>query len=246
MKLTVSEAARLSGVSVRTLHYYDQIGLLRPDEVDGHNGYRYYGPQAMALLQEILFYRELDFSLKEIAALLHQPGRDRTRALQKQRALLELKKQRLEGLIALTDKYLKGETGMDFEAFSTTDYERARAQYAQEVRERWGGTPQYGQSEARAAARDGRDWAALGQEAEEIFRQFAACRTQAPDGPDAQALTARWQAHITAHFYPCSKEILTQLGQMYVADPRFRQNIDRFGPGTSDFMSRAIAAYCKE
>lgn len=244
MRATVSEIAKLSGVSVRTLHYYDQIGLLSPDEVDPGNGYRYYGARALARLQEILFYRELDFPLREIAALLRDPARDRDQVLRRQKRLLELKKARLERLIALVDQNLKGENDMTFEAFDNTDYERARAQYAQEAKERWGGTEEYRQSEAKAAARDRDGWQAIDREAGDIFARFAACRGQSPDSEEAQALVARWQSHITENFYPCTTEILAQLGQMYVGDERFRKNLDRHGEGTAEFMNRAIAVYC--
>lgn len=246
MRSTVSETAKLSGVSVRTLHYYDQIGLLSPDEVDAQNGYRYYGAAALARLQEILFYRELDFPLKEIAALLRDPGHDRSEALRRQKTLLELKKARLERLIALVDQNLKGETDMTFAAFNNTDYEQVRAQYAQEAKERWGDTAECRQSEAKTASMDRGDWQSADREAGAIFARFAACRGQSPDSSEAQELVARWQAHITEHFYLCTNEILAGLGQMYTADERFRQNIDRHGEGTAQFMSDAIAAYCKK
>lgn len=245
MRLTVSETAKLSGVSVRTLHYYDQIGLLKPDAVDEQNGYRYYGETALKQLQQILFYRELDFSLKEIAALLSSPRYNPAEALNRQRRLLTLKKQRLERLIALLDDTLKGEHNMSFAAFENMDYEVLRSQYAQEAKERWGGTEAYAESQRRAAGRTKEQWASLRTEAQEIFRAFSACRGQAADSPEVQALVKRWQDYISVHHYPCTREILAGLGQMYTADSRFQENLDRFGSGTAALMSEAIAAYCQ-
>lgn len=245
MHLTVSEAAKLSGVSVRTLHYYDQIGLLKPDAVDQQNGYRYYGETALKQLQQILFYRELDFSLKEIAALLSSPKYHPSEALNRQRRLLILKKQRLERLITLLDDTLKGERTMNFSAFENTDYEALRSQYAQEAKERWGGTEAYLESQRRAAGRTKEEWTDLDAEAQEIFRAFAACRGQAAESPQVQALVQRWQEYISARHYPCTRVILAGLGQMYTADSRFQERLDRFGSGTAALMSDAIAAYCR-
>lgn len=244
MKLTISEAAKLTGVSVRTLHYYDHIDLLKPDTVDEQSGYRYYGQETLARLQQILFYRELDFSLKEIGALLRDPSHDKSFALARQKQLLTLKKERLERLIALVDDNLKGNDTMNFNAFDQTDYETAKNKYTQEVRERWGHTEAYLESERRTAGYGKEQWGALNVRAEELFRAFADRRDQAPDSPAVQELVARWQAHITEHFYPCTKEILSGLGEMYTADERFQRNLDRYGAGTAALMSRAIAAYC--
>lgn len=133
--LTVGQAAALSGVSVRTLRYYDQIGLLKPQQV-GENGYRYYTQENLQTLQQILFFRELEFPLKEIACILRQPDFDRQRALQEHRKLLLLRKKRLEQLIALTEQGWKGELQMNFKPFD----EKELLQYQQEAKERWGNT----------------------------------------------------------------------------------------------------------
>lgn len=133
--LTVGQAAALSGVSVRTLRYYDQIGLLKPQQI-GENGYRYYTQENLQTLQQILFFRELEFPLKEIARILRQPDFDRQRALQEHRKLLLLRKKRLEQLIALTEQGWKGELQMNFKPFD----EKELLQYQQEAKERWGDT----------------------------------------------------------------------------------------------------------
>ena len=136
MKMQIKEFAELTGVSVRTLHYYDEIGLLKPSEVDAQNGYRFYDEKSLERMREILFYRELDFSLKTIAEILSSPGYDKQQALSRQRKLLLSKKERLEQLIAAIDSVEKGE------GFMTTnnDYEALKNQYAEEVKQRWGNT----------------------------------------------------------------------------------------------------------
>ena len=133
---------------------------------------------------------------------------------------------------------------MCFDAFDRSEIDRQRDAYAEEARERWGGTDAYAESAKRTAGYGKEQWAAIQQEADAIFTGFAALRGRTPDDPDVQALVARWQAHITAHYYACTKEILAGLGQMYAADERFTQNIDRAGAGTAQLMSDAIAAYC--
>lgn len=244
MRLSVSEAARLSGVSVRTLHYYDKIGLLHPSEI-AENGYRYYCDADMALLQQILFFRELDFPLREITRILSLPGYDRRGAMRRQRELLLLKRERLDGLLRLLDAGLKGDTDMQFDAFDDSALRQAREQYAGEARERWGHTAAWAESEQKSKNRTKEEWDAIQRETEAVFRAFSALRGGDPGCAEAQKLVADWQAHITRHYYRCDKDILAGLGTMYTADERFLKNIDRFGPGTADFMSRAIALYCR-
>ncbi len=246
--MKINEVAKCTGVTVRTLHYYDQIGLLKPDAVT-ENGYRVYSAGNLGQLQQILFFRELGFPLGEIRGIMAQPGYDRTEALKNHRSLLQKKRTRLNGLIALLDNILdennKEGPIMDFEAFDTTEIERLKTQYAEEVKARWGHTPAYAGSERRTQAYDGPQWAAVTEAGEAILQAFADRRGSAPDSPEAQALVGRWRAHITANFYQCTGEILAGLGEMYTCDQRFRQSIDRRGKGTAAFMSSAIAAYCR-
>ena len=238
MKLQIKEFAGLTGVSVRTLHYYDEIGLLKPSFVDEQNGYRFYDENSLERMQEILFYRELDFSLKSIAEILASPNYDKQKALVEQKRLLTLKKDRLERLIAALEQAEKGEITMS--AFDNSEYEAARQQYEDEAKQRWGDTAAYQEYEQRGNAD-----AAEGLMA--VFGTFADCKAagHAPDSPAAQAVAKQLQDYITAHFYTCTKEILAGLGQMYVADDRFRENIDRHGEGTAEYASKAIAEYCK-
>lgn len=246
MKLQISEMAKLAGVSVRTLHYYDEIGLLKPSEVDPVNGYRFYGQAALERLQEILFYRELAFPLGEIARLLSSPDYDKTQALSAQRHLLTLKKERLERLIAAIDDAAKGENTMALNAFQNTEYEAARAQYAKEARQKWGDTDAYRESEQKTKDYTTNQWQEADAGLNAVFAAFAACRKSgnAPDSEEAKAIAQRLQEEITRSYYTCTKEILAGLGVMYTEDERFCRNIDRNGEGTAAYARAAIEAYC--
>ena len=234
---TVHEASQISGVSVRTLHHYDAIGLLRPTAVT-EAGYRLYDDTALARLQSILLFRELAFPLKEIKRIMDDPQFDQATALEQQIRLLELQQERLSRLIDLARETMKtGVTHMDFTAFDNSKLE----QYAAEVKERWGNTAAYQESAQRPAA-DQKD-AAAGLMAQ--FARMGRLRTGDPAGQEAQAAVRELQEFITKHFYTCTPEILAGLGQMYTADDRFRASIDAAGgEGTADFAGKAITVYC--
>ena len=236
MKMQIREFAALSGVSVRTLHYYDEIGLLKPAFVDSATGYRFYDASSALRMQEILFYRELDFSLNRIRAILSSPDHNKEQALQDQRKLLELKKEQLERLILAIDDALKGEINMN--AFDQKELE----QYKKEAKARWGATEAYRQYEQKAGAEAAEAQADHAGEMDQIMAEFAACRQSgaAADSGEAQSLVKKLQAYITAHYYNCTQEILASLGEMYVADERFRNNIDRHGAGTAAFIRDAV------
>ena len=238
MKMQIKEFAELTGVSVRTLHYYDEIGLLKPSEVDAQNGYRFYDENAFARMQEILFYRELDFSLKTISEILSSPDYDKQQALSRQRKLLLSKKERLEQLIAAIDSVEKGEGFMK----TNNDYKALKNQYAEEVKQRWGKTAAYEEFEQRHTSSS--QAAAL---LDAVFEEFAVLNRDGvlPDSEPAKVQVEKLQQCITDNFYTCTNEILAGLGQMYVADERFRKNIDRHGEGTAEFVSGCIKSYCK-
>lgn len=242
MRLSISEMAKLCGVSVRTLHYYDQIGLLCP-ETAADSGYRWYREADVERMQQILFFRELDFSLKDILAILSDPHYDRQEALRRQRVLLRMKRDRLDRLLDLLDARLKGEQTMEFAGFDRHDIDAAREKYAAEARQRWGDTDAWRQSQERAARSDTGERDAQAEGMNDIFRRAAALRDTDPASPEAQALVREWQAFLTEHYYDCTDEILVGLGEMYTADQRFQENLDRFGAGTASFLSAAIAAY---
>ena len=245
MRLSVSEMAKLCGVSVRTLHYYEEIGLLHP-ETAAESGYRWYGAKEIETMQQILFFRELDFPLKEIGAILSDPHYDRQAVLEKQKELLTMKRDRLNGLLCLLEENLKGANQMGFEAFDEKAIETIRREYADEVKERWGDTDAYRESREREAKKTKKDRADEMEAMNDIFRRAAALRQKGPESPEAQALVKEWQDYISANLYTCTNEILAGLGQMYTADERFQKNLDRFGEGTAEFLSRSIAVYCEK
>ncbi len=242
MKMTVKEVADLTGVSVRTLHYYHREGILIPCEVTA-NKYRYYNPANLAQLQNILFLRELDFSIQEIKGILADPDYDEMDAFKKQRHLLLLKRRRLDQLIALLDQKLEGETTMNFKPFDMREIETNKKQYQAEVNERWGKTDAYRQSQKRTGGYTADNWEAIHNEAEAIYASFVANMDKDAADPAVQALVAEWQAHISRHYYDCSNEILAGLGLMYVNDERFKENIDAHAAGLAQLMSDAIAIY---
>lgn len=241
--MKIKELAALSGITVRTLHHYDEIGLLSPSR-SGGAGYRSYTDADLARLQEILFFRELDFPLREIKEILQSPEYDRTEALKRQRQLLLAQRKRLDKLIRLTEQSMKGTNTMNVQEFDMTEIENAKKQYSAEAKQRWGSTAAYAESEAKAQQYTKADWQRISGAMGEIFAAFAALRGTNPAAPEAAALVQRWQAHISSNFYQCSTEILAGLGQMYTADERFTKNIDQYGAGTAQFISDAIAAYC--
>lgn len=225
---------------MRTLHHYDQIGLLKPAFV-AENGYRYYNQENLARLQEILLFRELEFPLKDIQQLLDVTEVNRQQVLQDHITLLELKRERLDRIInharLLTEK---GGEVMDFHAFDSSQLKAYKA----EAKERWGNTSAYAEFEEGYDASKDR---AFAREMQAIFEAFGKMQSLEASHLDVQAQVATLQAYITENFYTCTKEILQGLGLMYVEDERFTVNIDRAGgPGTAAFVSQAIVVYCKE
>ena len=246
MKLQIKEFAELTGVSVRTLHYYDEIGLLKPSFVDEQNGYRFYDETSLERMQEILFYRELDFSLKSIAEILASPNYDKQKALAEQKRLLTLKKDRLERLIAALEQAEKGEITMS--AFDNSEYETARQQYEDEAKQRWGGTDAYKESQEKTSSYSKEKWNDVLAGMNGIFAEFTERKKcgESADSDAAQRLVKKLQDYITANFYHCTDNILAGLGQMYICDERFKNNIISHGEGTAAFVSEAIKIYCKK
>ena len=241
MKMPIKEFARLSGVSVRTLHYYDQIGLLRPAAVDAQTGYRFYDETSLLRMQEVLFYRELDFPLKSIAEILASPHYNKEEALEEQRKLLTLKKERLERLIDAIDGALKGENVM--KAFDNSKMD----QYLSKAKERWGKTEAWQEYEEKSVGRTAETERDLGEQLMDIFAQLGALRGEEPDSEPVQQIVAALQQFITDNYYTCTKEILRNLGQMYTAIGSMKDNIDaRGGTGTAELAGRATENYCSK
>ena len=242
--MKINEVARLTGVTVRTLHYYDEIGLLKPTEVT-ETGYRLYDDNALAKLQQILFFRELDFPLNEIMKIISSPVFDKKRALENHRKLLVKKHERLENLISLVDNIIKGESALSFKEFDFTEIENTKNEFIAEAKERWGNSDAFIESEKKTENYGKEQWQQISDEGGCILKAFAQNINKSADNYEVQALVGKWQDFITEKFYKCTKEILAGLGQMYIGDDRFTENIDKYGVGTAKFMAEAIAVYCK-
>lgn len=237
---TVKEVSRLTGVSVRTLHHYDAIGLLKPTAVT-EAGYRLYDEQTLGKLQTILLFRELEFPLKEIKEMLTAEHFDPMVALDDQIRLLELRREKLDRLIDHARHIQNtGVMNMDFKAYDNKKLDA----YAQEAKKRWGHTDAWRESQERGKNADQERTDADGLM--DIFRRLGQLRQGDPAAPEAQKLIAELQQYICDHYYNCTKQILYGLGQMYAAGDEMNENIDRAGgAGTGDFARRAIEIYCK-
>lgn len=240
--MKVKEVADLVGVSVRTLHHYDEIGLLSPDAIT-ESGYRLYSNDNLETLQQILFFKELDFPLKKIKEIIKSPTFNREQALFMHRKLLLEKRNRLDVMIRTIDKtisYTKGEIQMsNQEKFEGFDF--SQNPYEQEARERWGDEA-IDQSKAKVGKMSKDEQAAMGEKMNEIYRNLAALRHESPASPESQATIKKWY-DILNKMGNYSLEAFKGLGQMYVDDERFTKNIDQFGEGLAAFMRDAMAVY---
>lgn len=241
--MTVKEVSDLTGVSIRTLHYYDQLGLL-PAAGHTDSGYRLYDDAALERLQQILLFRELEFPLKDIQHILTNSAFDRRKALAQQIELLTLKKQHLESLISLAQKTLTtGGTYMDFTAFDTQKIQ----EYTRQAKQQWGATSAYKEFEQKTAHQTAQEAADMGSRLMEILAVFGGMQHKSPTAPAVQTQVKALQAFITEHYYTCTKEIFAQLGQMYGAVGAFTENINAAGgPGTAEFAAKAIEVYCQQ
>jgi MerR family transcriptional regulator, thiopeptide resistance regulator len=246
MSWTVGELARLAGVTVRTLHHYDRIGLVRPSERTAA-GYRSYDERDLDRLHQVLVYRELGFPLEEVATLLDDPDADPAAHLRRQHRLLRDRLERTSAMVAAVEKEMEArQMGMQltpeerFEVFGDQD----PAQYDAEVEERWGDTDAYAQSRRRTATHSKDDWLRIKDEAADVERRFAELLR---DGVPAESVLAvdlaeEHRQHITRWFYDCSPEMHAGLGQMYVEDPRFTAHYDDIAPGLARYVSTAVQA----
>lgn len=241
--MTVHEVSKISGVSIRALHHYDKIGLLPATEVT-KAGYRLYDDKALERLQHILLFKELEFSLKEIKDILDSPGFDRSKALEQQIQLLELRKEHLQNLIDLAWGIKTiGVKNMSFEAFDTKKID----EYAAKAKASWGQTDAYKEYEQKSEGRTKEVQQKLNIEMMDIFAQFGKIKDQKPDSEEAIGLAKKLQDHITENYYTCTNEILQSLGEMYAGGRDFTDNIDKVGgTGTAVFASEAIKALCKK
>lgn len=240
--MTVNEVSKLTGVSIRTLQYYDTIGLLPPTEYT-EAGYRLYDDTAMERLQQILLFRELEFPLKEIKRIIDSPDFNRNKALEQQMKLLTMKKEHLEGLISFARKIKEtGVNKMDFQVFNTTKMD----EYTKKAKEQWGQTAEYKEYEEKTGKQSPEAQKQALQNFMMIFVEFGKMTDKKPDDSDVQLKVKVLQDYITDHFYKCSNEILKGLGELYASGGEFTENIDKAaGDGTAVFVAKAIDVYCK-
>lgn len=246
----VKELSDVAGVSVRTLHHYDYIGLLSPQLI-GENGYRYYGEEEVARLQQIMLLKEMDFTLSMIQRILDDPDFNQEMALQHQKVLLKEKRRRLDRILKSIDQTLlslRGGRKMSnqdkFDSFDRTEIEEQQKRYEKEVKERWGETDAYKQSKAKTSSYTDADWEKIHNESDGIDEAIIERMDQGPDDIEVQRLIGEKRQHITDYFYTCTPEIFRGLAELYVTDSRFTKNIEKKQKGYSAFLHKAIHSYC--
>ena len=241
--MTVNEVSKLTGVSIRTLQYYDTIGLLKPIKYT-ESGYRLYDDTSLERLQQILLFKELEFPLKEIKEIIDAPNFDRNKALGQQIELLTMKKEHLENLI----NFARGIKGigvkyMDFKVFDT----RKIDDYSKRAKEQWGQTAEYKEFEEKTKNWTKDDEAAVANEFMRIFVEFGQMKGMNPSDEQVQLQVKKLKDYITEHFYKCSDKILAGLGRMYAGGGELTENIDAAGGiDTAEFTNEAIEIFCKE
>lgn len=239
--LKVHEVCHLTGLSARTLHYYDAIGLLHPAMIT-EAGYRLYSHREMERLRNILLFRELQFPLKEIREILNRPNFDSEKALEQQITLLEMRKEHLENLIA----YARGikEIGVGKMDFSVFDKKKME-EYANEAKKAWGKTDAWKEFEEKSIGRTSETEKNLGVGLMSLFVEFGQMMHLKPSDEDVQVQVKKLQDYISEHYYTCTKQILSGLGQMYVAGGSMTENIENAGgKGVTNFVAEAIKIYC--
>jgi MerR family transcriptional regulator, thiopeptide resistance regulator len=243
---TVGDVARLSHVSVRTLHHYDEVGLL-PPSARSEAGYRLYSDEDLSRLARILFFRELEFGLDEIAGILANPDAGAGDHLRRQHQLLRERRARIEALLRAIETEMEvRRMGMSltpeeqFEVFGTDKL----GEYDEEAGRRWGDTQAYKESRRRAAAYTKEDWLAMKREADENIAAFRVLmeRAEPADGAAAMQLAEAHREHISRWFYRCDHAMHRALGEMYVADPRFTATYDAVAPGLARYVHDAVHA----
>ena len=239
---TVHDVSKLTGVSIRTLHYYDKIGLLHPAQVTEAK-YRLYDDTDLERLQLILLYRELQFPLKEIKSILNSSDFDRNLALDQQINLLKMRKEHLENLIDLACEIKKtGVSKLDFTAFDTSKMD----EYAAQAKAAYGHTTAYGEFEKKSKNRTEKEEQEIASKLMSLFKEFGEMTSLGISSQPVQMQVKKLQDFITEHYYTCTSEILKELGAMYSCGGEMTENIDKAGgKGTADFASQAIAYYCK-
>ncbi len=247
-RLAVHEVANLTGITIRTLHYYDEIGLLKPSIVTDAK-YRLYTEADLCRLQEILFFREVGFALKEIKQLINSAAYNRREALKNHLHILQAQRERLDGLIDLIHKEIEGSDNFSFDMFSNSKILDLQAQFREEIIQRWGKTDSYNEFEAlhskSSLKKQQEQLENMLSTAQSFFESIAMYQHNPPECREVQNLVRQWQMYISEHFYYCDKKMLSYLGELYISDERFTAFINRFGQGNlAQYVSTAINIYC--
>ncbi|MET7289092.1 MerR family transcriptional regulator [Streptomyces sp. NPDC005573] len=246
MSYSVGQVAGFAGITVRALHHYDEIGLLAPGERT-RAGHRRYTDADLDRLQRILFYRELGFPLDEVAVLLDDPEADQRAHLRRRHELLTARIEKLQRMAAAVEHAMEArEMGIQltpeerFEVFGEKDPE----QYAEEAERRWGGTETYAESQRRAARYTKEDWKRLQGEVDAWTARYTALMAagEPASGPAAMDMAEEHRLHIGKWFYDCPHAMHRSLGEMYVADERFKAFYDSMRPGLAEHLREAITA----
>lgn len=243
--MKVKEVAELVGISVRTLHHYDQIGLLKPSETT-EAGYRLYSQENIETLQQILFFKELDFPLKEIKTIIHNPSFDRKEALMLQRKMLTEKRDRYDQMIETIDKTIKhmmGEIQMtNEERFKGVNF--VNNPYEEEARQLLGDRSVNAAKE-KLKKMTSREHHELAEKWENLFTKLAKIRHQPPESDEAQEGIKEWYNFLNSNIHTYSIDAFRGLGQLYIQDERFTQNIDQYGEGLAKFMCEAMRIFAE-
>lgn len=247
----VKEVADMVGLSVRTLHHYDKIGLLRPDHLT-ESGYRQYSEENLKTLQQICFFKELDFPLCDIELMLKTDRLDENTLLDQHKVLLEKKVERLLRIIDTIDATKEHNRRGDnmsneerFESFDMSEIEAHKKKYQEEAGENWGGSDAYLQSQARTNKYTPEDWKRISEKNNKVYGEIVSIMDKDVSDSEVQELVGKIRQYITEDYYDCTMEIFEGLGQMYVSDPRFTKNLDKHSEGFAQYLSDAIAYYCK-
>ena len=245
----VNEISKLTGVSIRMLHHYDKIGLLVPSEKTEKN-YRLYSDEDIKKLYQILIFKELEFPLKEIKIILESSDFDRKEALKLQKDLMIKKKKRMDEIIQSINEVinnLEGDKKMSEKNFNVFNYKKVKEhqkKYEYETKAKYEKTNAYKECNEKTSNYSENDWKKICEEANYIYNELAKLMDRNPEDKEVQDLVEKWRNHITDNYYECTIDIFRGLGIMYVADNRFKKNIDKTKDGLAEFLSKAIKIYC--
>lgn len=247
----VKEVAELTGVSVRTLHHYDRIGLFKPEALSSA-GYRLYSEENLERLQQIMVFKEMDFSLQEIKEIMERPEFNRQENLKRHKELLLAKKKRLEEMIQTVEQtidsieggYKMADKDM-FKGFDMKEIEEHQKKYSEEAKKKYG-RETVENVEKRTSGYSAEDWGDIQSKTDEIYKRLITGMNQGTEAPEVQQAVADWRQFITDHYYDCTLEIYRGLGDLYVEDPRFTKNIDKYQQGLAAFFKEAIHYYCNQ